>query len=660
MAQTTVSKAWRQEVKQRIDLRELLADQLDEFKPGNPATARCPFHAERTPSFKVYPDHYFCFGCEEHGDLFNWLERQEGLSQREALEKVAELAGLPLPAGDDSNGQGETKGSKRVDLAALVGRAYVALAESDDPIAQKARAYLKDRGLADVAAELKLGAVTPEIVRTLPERERKRLSGRLIVPYLLEGSVVSLTARALLGQEPKYQRPEGAIPCPYNADALTNARREKWALLLEGELDCVSARVALGSDAPVLGLPGGKLPVGWAKRLAGITCYVLMDPDEAGQRHENKLVEELSAEGAKVRRIRWQQGDVNEFLVAHGPEALAQELADRMEEAEAPTDLSYIRTGFLAEMSQRAARPHPAYSTTIPSLDAVLGRGLGEGLHVLGGITAGGKTALSLQIACHNAAAGLPVLYVSYEQSKFELWARNLARMTGVPVAACKTGRYLSRQGEVSTAEYLRMNHARELAQLEAIARHLRVVEGDAGAILDGGARWSVGVIRAEAEALAEAYDMPPLVVVDYLQRMPVPEQHARRELRERVGLIASALQVELARGLGCPVLVLSSVNRAAYKRGEDSPEALLASFKEAGEVEFTAYTGILLYRLTESEAAEKNLLPSRFTGGKDWNPLALHVVKNREGETGRVLARFYGREGRFEDAGRDDHAKGK
>ena len=48
----------------------------------------CPFHEDPTPSLQIYPDHWHCFGCHEHGDRIDWLVRVEGMSRAEALAAI--------------------------------------------------------------------------------------------------------------------------------------------------------------------------------------------------------------------------------------------------------------------------------------------------------------------------------------------------------------------------------------------------------------------------------------------------------------------------------------------------------------------------------------------------------------------------------------------
>jgi putative DNA primase/helicase len=72
--------------KAAISLPLIIGETLQIERNGKSWTAPCPFHAERTPSFHVFKDHFHCFGCGAHGDVFDWLEKQRGLSYRDAIE----------------------------------------------------------------------------------------------------------------------------------------------------------------------------------------------------------------------------------------------------------------------------------------------------------------------------------------------------------------------------------------------------------------------------------------------------------------------------------------------------------------------------------------------------------------------------------------------
>src|SRR5439155_1200671 len=117
---------------------------------GRSAVGLCPFHAEKTPSFTVSEERGFfhCFGCGEHGDVFAFLMKAQALTFPEAVRRVAERFGVPLPeeAGEPAR--------RREPLAAAnaVAAAFFQ-AELRGPGGGRARAYLRERGLSEEVIE---------------------------------------------------------------------------------------------------------------------------------------------------------------------------------------------------------------------------------------------------------------------------------------------------------------------------------------------------------------------------------------------------------------------------------------------------------------------------------------------------------------------------
>ena len=81
-------------IKDRVNFRELV--QYYGLNVNRGGFACCPFHDERTPSFKVYEDHYHCFGCGEHGDHVDFVQKIYGISNIEAAKKIDRDFGLGL------------------------------------------------------------------------------------------------------------------------------------------------------------------------------------------------------------------------------------------------------------------------------------------------------------------------------------------------------------------------------------------------------------------------------------------------------------------------------------------------------------------------------------------------------------------------------------
>ena len=74
-------------IRENVDTRE--AAKLYGLKLNRSDMALCPFHWEKTPSFKVYRDHYYCFGCQESGDVISLAMKLTGLDFAGAMERLA-------------------------------------------------------------------------------------------------------------------------------------------------------------------------------------------------------------------------------------------------------------------------------------------------------------------------------------------------------------------------------------------------------------------------------------------------------------------------------------------------------------------------------------------------------------------------------------------
>ena len=86
-----------EQIKQRLDIVELVRQYVPHLKKaGRSWKACCPFHKEKTPSFVVSSEKgfYYCFGCQEGGDIFDFVMKMENLSFNEAKRKLADLAGV--------------------------------------------------------------------------------------------------------------------------------------------------------------------------------------------------------------------------------------------------------------------------------------------------------------------------------------------------------------------------------------------------------------------------------------------------------------------------------------------------------------------------------------------------------------------------------------
>ena len=85
------------EVKSRSDILQVISDYVDLDTSSRQPKALCPFHVERTPSFVIYPDtgSWRCYGgCSEGGDVISFVMKKENMSFAQALENLADRAGI--------------------------------------------------------------------------------------------------------------------------------------------------------------------------------------------------------------------------------------------------------------------------------------------------------------------------------------------------------------------------------------------------------------------------------------------------------------------------------------------------------------------------------------------------------------------------------------
>lgn len=214
------------DVKKRLDIVQVVSEYVDLDTRARTPKARCPFHAENTPSFVVFPESQLwrCFGaCATGGDVITFLSRQHKVDFREALRMAATRAGIR----DTSPRREERKSSPLIE-ANEVAQAYLA-GVLNSPRGEAARVYLKSRGIVDAAVRRREFGLCPDGLETLAghlqskgiqagvaraaglvtqTREgawRDMFVGRLTIAIRdADGRLVGFGARTLSGAEPKY------------------------------------------------------------------------------------------------------------------------------------------------------------------------------------------------------------------------------------------------------------------------------------------------------------------------------------------------------------------------------------------------------------------------------------------------------------------------
>ncbi|MEK7160483.1 MAG: DNA primase, partial [Patescibacteria group bacterium] len=141
-----------EEIKQKLDVVEILGDYLRLAKAGRNFKARCPFHNERTASLMVSPERqiWHCFGCGVGGDIFGFIMKVEGLEFVDALRLLAQKAGVTLKRQNQNNNQAQSQKKRLYEVCELAAKFFeTQLFKS--AAGKKPLAYLKERGLKDAS-----------------------------------------------------------------------------------------------------------------------------------------------------------------------------------------------------------------------------------------------------------------------------------------------------------------------------------------------------------------------------------------------------------------------------------------------------------------------------------------------------------------------------
>ncbi len=143
-----------QELRERIDIVDLIGRYVGLQRAGRNHKACCPFHAEKTPSFFVSAERrsFKCFGCGVHGDGLEFVMKVEGLSFPEAAHKLAGLYGVQLPTRGALKPEQQADRQAGMEILRVATQFYRELLVSS-PAAEAARAYQQQRGVSEATAE---------------------------------------------------------------------------------------------------------------------------------------------------------------------------------------------------------------------------------------------------------------------------------------------------------------------------------------------------------------------------------------------------------------------------------------------------------------------------------------------------------------------------
>lgn len=367
MEQKRFSDQLIETVRDRNDLVTVVSEYLSLKKSGQNYTGLCPFHNEKTPSFIVSPSKqiFHCFGCGVGGNVFQFLIKIEGLSFPDALRRLAEKSGVPLPAFEKVDR--ESPAQREID------EIYRLNAEAADhfhknlltrPEAAPALAYLKGRGItAETMALFSIGFALPkrdDFLKAfgkkfpLPLMEKAglisrkegapasqgaeasfdRFRNRILFPIRTpQGKVVGFGGRVLDDSLPKYlNTPETPVFTKgKHLFALDRAKAKgiHSLIIVEGYFDAIAAHQA--GVPNVVATLGTALTQDHLQLISRVAEKVVLifDPDEAGVRAALRAAPLFIEKGMSAEVVSLPLGeDPDLFIRKHGKERFLQKMTE--------------------------------------------------------------------------------------------------------------------------------------------------------------------------------------------------------------------------------------------------------------------------------------------------------------------------------------------
>lgn len=357
-----ISEEDKERVRQATDFVQLVAETVELRQRGQDFWGCCPFHGEKTPSFKVNPSTglWHCFGCGEGGDVFSYVQKRENLEFPDAIRYLADRAGIELSEERGQRGPRKSRLMEALEEAEAFYHLMLMRGRGEDAAA--ARSYFAGRGFgADVCRRWNLGyapgrgalvahlrdkGFSPaELLAADLAQERggwlqDRFWERVMFPIHDErGRAIAFGGRILSAQKregvAKYvnTRDTAAFNKGKHLFAYDRARdgmaATGEAVVCEGYTDVIAMHEAGFTNAvAALGTAFRLEHVRLMERQRVSRIICMFDGDAAGQRAAERAIRYLDKTSASLMCVVLPDGqDPMEFLAAHGADALREQLS---------------------------------------------------------------------------------------------------------------------------------------------------------------------------------------------------------------------------------------------------------------------------------------------------------------------------------------------
>lgn len=345
----------------RNDVETVIGSYVTLKRAGSNYQAPCPFHSERTPSFTVFPatKSFYCFGCGAGGDVITFVMRAENVDYPDALQILADRAGISIPEDTDSTRDGGVSRKRLYELN-LAAAKFFRESLFDPNIGGEAMAYLHEQRQLDMSTIKHFGlGYSPNSFWALSDKmhslgftdeeliagflcKRSQKSGKLydlyrnrvIFPIIdTSGNIVAFGGRVMDNSDPKYLNSSDtpAFKKSRHLFALNYARKHcaERLILCEGYMDVIALHAA-GFENAVATL-GTAITSEQARIFAKYTNKVVIcyDSDKAGQNAAGKAMRLLGEVGIDVRVLKLSGAkDPDEYIKKFGADSFRKCLDD--------------------------------------------------------------------------------------------------------------------------------------------------------------------------------------------------------------------------------------------------------------------------------------------------------------------------------------------
>ncbi len=342
------------EIKARLNIVDIISERIPVKKAGRNLKALCPFHGEKTPSFVISPDRqtFHCFGCGKGGSVFDFVMLYDHVDFAEALETLADRAGVKLEHRPTDTPESQLK-QKLYEANHLASEYYHYLL-TKHKVGDAAREYLKRRGVSDKSIEtFSLGYSANDWDGLLTYLHKKGYDDKLLetaglviagnrgyydrfrgrVMFTLKdhrGNVVGFAGRVMdpaakeakyinTSETPIYTKSKVLYGLDVTRDSIQKANE---AVVMEGELDLISSfQAGIGN---VVAIKGSAVTEEHARLLRRYTERLVfaLDSDLAGDAAARRGIEIAERSGFDMRVASMPSGKDPDEAAREDPVAL--------------------------------------------------------------------------------------------------------------------------------------------------------------------------------------------------------------------------------------------------------------------------------------------------------------------------------------------------